>query len=184
MTEANGSRISRLGFRLSRLGPVRGIRSWYKHKSGNDQRAINLLLAFFIAVGLYFMVWEPSRNALAAATSFYENRRDLYQWVKGNEPEIRELLGQRNDSNREALGGRSLLTLVTDSAKKQGIALKRFEPKGESAVNLWLEGAAFNEMTIWLDGLRDQFDVRVDQVSIDRDPQKPGLVNVKLQLSV
>lgn len=184
MSEQTGSRVARLGFRLSRLGPVRAVRSWYKHKPPNDQRAINLLVVFFLALALYFLVWQPTRTALSNAVSYYENRRDLYQWVQGNEPEIRELLGQRGESSKEALGGRSLLTIVTDSAKKQGIALKRFEPKGENAVNLWLEGADFNAMVVWLDGLREQFEVRVDQVSIDRDPQKPGRVGVKLQLSV
>lgn len=184
MSENGGGRFGRQIARLNRLGPVRAVRSWYKHKPASDQRAINVLVVFFLAVGMYFVIWQPSRAALAQAQSYYENRHEQYQWVKRNEVEIRELLGQRGESAQQALGGRSLLSIVTDSAKKQGIQLKRFEPKGESAVNLWLEGADFNKLVIWLDGLRDQYEVRVDQVAIDRDPQKPGLVGVKLQLSV
>lgn len=184
MSEAGPGRLARLGFRLNQIGAVRKVRSWYKHKPRNDQRAIRVLLLFFFVVGLYFLIWQPARNALADATSYYENRRELFQWAKGNEEEIRKLLGQKGTSGKEALGGRSLLTIVTESAKQEGIQLKRFEPKGESAVNLWLEGAPFNEMVVWLDGLRGKYEVRIDQVSVDRDPQKPGKVSVKLQLSV
>ncbi len=185
MSEANGnSRLNRQFARLNRLGPVRSIRSWYKHKPPGDQRAIKVLVVFFAAVGAYFLIWQPTQTALAQAESYYENRHQQYQWVKRHETEIRALLGQRGDSNQQALGGRSLLSIVTDSAKKQSIQLKRFEPKGDNAVNIWLEGADFNKLVVWLDDLRDQFQVRVDQVSIDRDEQQPGLVGVKLQLSV
>lgn len=180
--EAKPDRLTRLGYRLARFGPVRKVRSWYKHLARKDQRAVNLLVIFFAGVLLYFAIWQPVRDSLAQAESYYDSRRELYQWVQANAPEIRELQGQSGGGTPQ-LGGQSLLTIVTTTAKDQKIEVKRYEPKGENAVSLWLEGVPFNTVITWLDTLRDKYSIQVAQISVDREAGKSGVVTIKIALS-
>ncbi len=181
-SDAKPDRLTRIGYRLVRFGPVRKVRSWYKHLSRNDQRAVNLLVIFFAGVLLYFAIWQPVRTSLDQAEAYYESRRELYQWVQSTAPEIRELQGKSGGGTPQ-LGGQSLLTIVTTTAKEQKIEVKRYEPKGENAVSLWLEGVPFNTVITWLDSLRENYSIQVSQISVDRESGKSGVVTIKIALS-
>lgn len=183
MTEQKTGLMGRLSYRFMRLGPVRKIRRWYKHRSSSDQRAINLLTVFFLGLTLYFAAWQPVRANLKAAESYYASRQELHAFVKTREPEVRALQSSAGNDVR-GLGGESLLSVVTDTARSRDLALRRYEPKGENGVSLWLDGVAFNDVVAWLDELRNLYAIRVSQISVDRDDERAGAVTIKVSLGI
>lgn len=183
MSEQKTGIMGRLGYRLMRTAPVRKIRRWYKHRSSSDQRAINVLAVFFLGLVLYFAAWQPVRANLKAAESYYSSRQDLYAFVKSREPEIRALQSSAG-SDARGLGGEPLLSVVTDTARSRNLTLRRYEPKGENGVSLWLDAVAFNDVVTWLDELRDLYAIRVSQISVDRDQERAGTVTIKVALGV
>lgn len=183
MSETKTGFIGRISYRFMRLAPVRKIRRWYKHRSSSDQRAINLLAVFFVGLTLYFAIWQPVRANLKAAESYYESRKELHAFVTTREPEIRALQAS-SVSDARGLGGEPLLSVVTDTARSRNLALRRYEPKGENGVSLWLDGVPFNDVVAWLDELRNLYAIRVSQISVDRDEERAGAVTIKVALGV
>jgi len=76
----------------------------------------------------------------------------------------------------------SLLTMVDRSAKKTGIsqAVKRIEPTSGGGVQVWLEGATFDNLLLWLGDLRGK-GADATSISIERQ-QTAGRVNAKATL--
>jgi len=99
-----------------------------------------------------------------------------------------ERLSSANSSSGGAgsdtpVDGRALMALVTRSASESGLSLQRFEPSGENAIRVWLEGAPFTEVANWLERLNTSHGVQIDQASMDRQ-NDPGIVSVRLTLTI
>jgi general secretion pathway protein M len=75
------------------------------------------------------------------------------------------------------------MALVTRSASESGLSLQRFEPSGENAIRVWLEGAPFTEVANWLERLNTSHGVQIDQASMYRQ-NDPGIVSVRLTLTI
>ena len=80
------------------------------------------------------------------------------------------------------LAGRSLLAVVDQSARSGGLgnAIKRIEPDGSKGVKVWLEGAPFDPMILWLGKLAKSF--RIEPSMITLEPIGDGRVNARLTL--
>ena len=71
-----------------------------------------------------------------------------------------------------------------DVEQRRGrLTLQRFEPSGENAIRLWLEDVPFASVAAWLEQLRNDHGVVIDQAAMDRDEQ-PGTVSVRLTLTL
>ncbi|MFO8142675.1 MAG: type II secretion system protein GspM, partial [Marinobacter sp.] len=79
--------------------------------------------------------------------------------------------------------GRALMALITRSASEAGLSLQRFEPSGENAVRVWLDGVPFADVAAWLEQLDARHAVIIDQASMDRG-NEPGRVSVRLTLMI
>ncbi len=140
-----------------------------------DQNALLVLgvaLALFIAV---FGIWRPAAQFAESARADAEQARADYVWMKEREAFVRAL---RQSGSSQANG--RVLTIVNQEAGRYGIELKRFEPRGENRLNVWLESIPFDKVVLWLSQLGKQ-GIQVRQISVDQAGQ-PGLVNVRLSL--
>lgn len=162
---------------------LRKANGWYHSLSGRDQLALQALVTALVIFCLYALVWRPSveyrERSEAAAGQAYS---DL-QWMVNNERQARQLARNSGQSSGSLPAGQSLLSLVSSSARGQGLTLQRFEPRGEDKVNVWLDKVEFNQLMKWLDGLSKQNGVRVEQISVDR-AQEPGRVQARLSLTL
>ncbi len=130
----------------------------------------------------YFLVWQPIVNARAEMQQEVQQQRALLEWMKSAAAEAKSLRGV--DGQRvKGLGGQSLLSLVDQSAKEQGLgsAMKRVEPDGKQ-VRIWFEAASFDQLIGWLEKLALKNGVRVVNVTIDRT-DKPGRVDARLRVA-
>ena len=102
-------------------------------------------------------------------------------WMQQAAVQIKAL--QRSSGgSASGLGGRSLLAVVDQSARSGGLenAIKRIEPDGSKGVKVWLEGAAFDPMILWLGKLVKSF--RIEPSMITLEPIGDGRVNARLTL--
>jgi general secretion pathway protein M len=130
---------------------------------------------------LYALVWDPYTSNVQRLSETVKEQRVLLTWMEQAAGEVRQLRGA--GSAPVSTGGRSLLAITDSSARQAGLgnALKRVEPDGDTAVRVWLENAAFNDMTRWLDQLNEQYAVAVDGAVVERS-ESAGRVDARLVL--
>ncbi len=159
----------------------------YDQLPRRDQQALMVLaLAVFVGI-LYFAVWRPSADFYDQSLSARNNAAELLAWVQANEQTIKRL-GNSGGSSGSAVAdkpedGRALMALVTRSADEAGLSLQRFEPGGEGAIRVWLENVPFAQVAAWLENLKTNHGVTVDQAALDR-ASEPGWVSARLTLTI
>ncbi|AOY87788.1 general secretion pathway protein GspM [Marinobacter salinus] len=159
----------------------------YDQLPRRDQQAVTVLaIAIFLGI-LYFAVWQPVSAFNDQAASSRENASELLAWMQSNEAAIKRLgtAGGSSDTGsvNKPANGRALMALVTSSARDAGLSLQRFEPSGEDAIRVWLEGAPFADVAAWLEGLKSDHGIIIDQAAMDR-ASEPGRVSVRLTLTI
>lgn len=160
----------------------------YDQLPSRDRQALVVLVVALLLAVLYFAVWAPASAFNEKARASRENAGELLAWMQANEATIKRLgssgapaSGSANANKPES--GRELMALVTRSAGEAGLALQRFEPSGDSAIRVWLEGVPFAEVAAWLETMNGNHGVIIDQASMDRG-KEPGTVSVRLTLAI
>ncbi|GGC71117.1 type II secretion system protein GspM [Marinobacter halophilus] len=153
-----------------------------------DRQALGALAVALLVAVLYFAIWRPVSDFREQAEASRENAEQLLAWMQANEASIRRLGGAGSTASAGAAvdkpaDGRALMALVTRSAGEAGLSLQRFEPSGENAIRVWLEGVPFADVAAWLEQLDSRNGVIIDQAAIDRGNQ-PGRVSVRLTLMI
>lgn len=158
------------------------LRAWWQARDAREQRVLGIGgLAALLLLGWAF-VWHPlsaSRTSLRERVA--AQRADLAA-MRAAAARVGDLRGQGARAKAERMG-KSLLALADASARGQqlGNALKRVEPLGPKSVRVSLEGASFDSIAEWLDGLARDFGVTATEFSADR-VEGVGLVNVRVTL--
>lgn len=159
----------------------------YDQLPRRDQQALMVLaLAVFLGI-LYFAIWRPAMVFSDTAASERENATELLAWMQANEATIKRLgsAGSGSDASgaNAPADGRALMALVTRSAREGGLSLQRFEPSGDDAVRVWIEDAPFADVAAWLEKLKTEHGVIIDQAAMDRS-REPGLISARLTLAI
>lgn len=159
----------------------------YDQLPRRDQQALAVLAVAILLGILYFGVWRPATSFHNEAADARENATELLAWLEANRQSLERLssagAGQGSTGADTPEDGRALMALVTRSASEAGLSLQRFEPSGEDAIRVWLEGARFTEVASWLEQLNTGHGVLIDQASMDRQ-NDPGIVSVRLTLTI
>ena len=158
------------------------MKDWFM---GLELRERRLVAGGAIVLGLlmlYLMIWEP---AAVAYTDLKENvaaQQETLDWMKQASRKVKVLSASAR-GGAQGLGGRSLLAVVDQSARADGLgpAIKRVEPDGSKGVKIWLEGAAFDPMVLWLGKLSSTYLIEPSVITIE--PQGAGRVNARLTLT-
>jgi len=159
----------------------------YDQLPRRDQQALSVLAVAVILGILYFGIWQPATGFHEEAANAREDATELLAWLEANRQSLERLssagAGQGTTGADTPADGRALMSLVTRSAGEAGLSLQRFEPSGEDAIRVWLEGAQFTEVASWLERLNTSHGVQIDQASLDRQ-NDPGIVSVRLTLTI
>ncbi len=164
---------------------VEKIRSWqiyltarYFALSEQEQHIVRWV-GVVCAIGiLYGFIWQPLAHRAEEAKQNYERQAELVRWIQSNEATFKALMPLVAASDGHL--GRSIISIVTETAQTQGIALSRFEPKDQQ-VRVWLEQVSFNQLVDWLDQLNKAQHIQVAEIKIESQAAN-GLVNVTLVL--
>lgn len=143
--------------------------SWWRRQSSRDRTVLSVGMAVVALLLAWAWVWYPltqSRAALAAEAAQAE--ADLL-WLRSVAPELQRLRASGTATGLDR-AGRSLLALADGTARDAGLGgnLVRIEPAGAGRVNLWFERVPFDAMASWLETLRRQYGVGVDELVVER----------------
>ncbi|HEX7031102.1 MAG TPA: type II secretion system protein M [Gammaproteobacteria bacterium] len=137
--------------------------------------------AIALVVILFFLaVVQPLLQYRDGAADDVAGKRDLVAWMRG----AAEVLRGRGPAAATVDTSGSLLALADSSARATGLAnaLQRIQQDGDDAVRVRLEGASFDALILWLDGLQNRYGVVASEMTVDR-ADGAGLVNASITLT-
>lgn len=158
------------------------MQSWWKAREPRERQV--LLVGGVVAAVLlvWALLWYPlqrSRDELRART---QAQQAALQQMRSDSARVAQLhgLGARAKVERQ---GKSLLALADATARGAQLAneLRRVEPVGPKSVRVSFEGASFDAVTDWLEGLARDFGVVATDFSADR-AEGSGRVNARVTL--
>ena len=157
------------------------MKDWFFGLEARERLLVGAGGVLLLWLLLYLMIWEPIADEYTGLQESVEAQQQTLVWMQQAAGEIRAL--QRSAAgSAKGLGGRSLLAVVDQSARAGGLAdaIKRIEPDGSKGVKVWLEGAAFDPMILWLGQLSKSY--RIEPSIITLEPIGNGRVNARLTL--
>lgn len=142
-----------------------------------DRLALLGLGAFFAALLVYLLIWQPVQQQLAASRNWYAQQSELHQYVLAHAEQARQAAAapQQQSIDPEALQG-----LVTSSAQAAGLSIERVD-SDSSGLQVNLAPSAFVNLLPWLQQLHNS-GVSFSEVSLERDEN--SLVLARLSLVV
>ncbi|NMQ19356.1 type II secretion system protein M [Candidatus Competibacter phosphatis] len=157
------------------------MKAWWETLSARERLLVIGGLGLTLALLGYALVWEPFRTSHRQLQQrVAEQRADLI-WMRQAAREVKRLSG--NAGTSPTRDGRSLLTLVDQTARAAGLAsaLKRVAPQGEDKLSAQLDGVEFDKLIPWLGMLEHDHRIAIVNLSIDR-ANATGLVNARIIL--
>lgn len=157
------------------------MKAWWETLSARERLLVIGGLGLTLALLGYALVWEPFRTSHRQLQQrVAEQRADLI-WMRQAAREVKRLSG--NAGTIPTRDGRSLLTLVDQTARAAGLAsaLKRVAPQGEDKLSAQLDGVEFDKLIPWLGMLEHDHRIAIVNLSIDR-ANATGLVNARVIL--
>ena len=157
------------------------MKEWFAGLDPRERLLVTGGGAVLLVLLLYLMIWEPIAGNYQALNDGVAEQKKTLAWMKQAAAEL-QLLQRSGSSTAHGLGGRSLLSVVDQSARSGGLgpAIKRIEPEGSKSVKVWLEGVAFDPMILWLGEITRTYQIETSIITID--PQGGGRVNARLTL--
>lgn len=156
------------------------MKAWFDALASRERNLLMVGAAGLLVLLLYVGAWEPLQQRVDGMRASTAEQQSLLGWMQDAEQEIRPLRGA--GSNRvQVSSGQSLLSLVDRTARagRLGSALKRVQPDGQQRVGVWLEGASFDDIIIWLSALDKSHAIRVVS-SVFEAKETAGHVDARL----
>jgi general secretion pathway protein M len=157
------------------------MKDWFFGLERRERMLVIAGGAVLLLLLLYVLIWDPIASGYRELKTSVAEQKQTLAWMKQASAQVKSL--QRSSGvNARGLGGRSLLAVVDQSARSDGLgsSIKRIEPDGSKGVKVWLEGAAFDPMILWLGKLTKTYQIETSIITIE--PQGGGRVNARLTL--
>jgi general secretion pathway protein M len=161
---------------------MENIKVWFAGLEQRERRLVITAASLIIILLLYVAIWEPLSYSVASLRTSTAEQRTTLVWMRQAAQEIRQLRGM-NGAHTPSAAGQSLLTLVDRTVKisQLGGALKRIQPDGDRRVQVWMEGASFDDVIRWLVKLKTQYGIQVESSTVEVKEQA-GRVDTRLVL--
>jgi len=146
--------------------------AWWTALPLRQQRLLMALAVVVIGASFYVGLWEPLTQAREARRAEVVHHQTTLNLLDEARSDIQAL---QNQAARWA----------DESARAAGLAgaLTRIEPVNENQVNVWLDGAVFDEVMSWLSSLSMSSGVQVEQMSATRQADG-SQVDVRVSLLI
>ncbi len=149
------------------------LAQWFNERS-ESERSMLLGAAAILLVLVISMALSPMYNSLQQ-----NERRVARQYAELEQ--MKAIAGQSNSiPGKPVPPGGSLVILLQESARGEGVAIATMQPIGENSINTRLDDVPFNAMIRWLASLEAQ-GISVQTASL-RIGQESGTVDSSLLL--
>jgi len=156
------------------------MKSYWQHLKFRERLLVLIGGGIFSVLMLYLIVLEPLTIKVDQLTVKVEKQKKQVQQLKKMAKEVASLQKSSGTTSSKRRG-QSLLVLVdlTSKQNKLGKSISRVEPDGSARVRVWLELAAFDDLTKWLSGLELKYNILVESAVIDKTTSV-GRVNARM----
>lgn len=157
------------------------MKTWWDSLSVRERLLVAGGAVLTLTLLFYALAWQPFQaSSRRLRHSVAEQRADL-AWMRQAAAEIKRLEGV--SGARPASDGRSLLTLVDQTARAAGLgnALKRVAPQGDDKLSAQLDLVEFDPFIAWLGALERNHRLTIVNLSVDRTAAA-GRVNARVIL--
>ncbi len=151
--------------------------------SQRDRQAVLAgVLALVVVLG-YFYGWQPLHHKQQLLMNKVSAQQQTLAWMQAASAQVRQA-----EQNAPKAGGApapgSLLSAIEQALRGAPLEKteKRLEPATENRVHVSFNQVEFDELSRWLALLQDQFDTRVEAVSVERLPEA-GMVKARITLA-
>jgi general secretion pathway protein M len=144
------------------------MNEWWNSLNDRERMMLGVGGGFFVLCILYFVLVDPLFGRLDRLRSEVPQKRIELAWMRGSAAEVGQLRGN-GQSGQASSGGGSVMAVIDQTAKKQGLGnkLKRIEPEGETGAKVWLEDAGFDDVMRWAHLLDTKHGIRVAAFSAE-----------------
>lgn len=156
------------------------MKAWWETLSVRERLLTTGGIALSVVLLIYALLWRPFQtDSRRLRQSVAEQRAELAV-MRQMAQEIQQLGGTA--AKPAAVDGRSLLTLVDQTARAAGLgaALKRVTPQGEDRLGAQFDAVEFDKLIPWLRALERDHRIAIVNLSVDR--AEPGRVNARIIL--
>jgi general secretion pathway protein M len=156
------------------------MKVWWEKLSSRERLVAAGGAALTLALMVYALAWQPFQaSSFRLRQSVAEQRAELVLMRQMAE-EIKRLGG--SDGKPKAADGRSLLTLVDQTARAAGLgaALKRVTPQDADRLSAQFDAVEFDKLLPWLGALERDHRIAIVNLSVDR--AAAGLVNARVMV--
>jgi general secretion pathway protein M len=158
------------------------IQAWWNAREPRERQVLLIGGVVSAVLLVWALVWHPLQRSRAELRVRVESQRSDLEQMRSDAARVVQLrgMGARAKVERQ---GKSLLALADATARGAQLAneLRRVEPVGPKSVRVSLEGASFDAVADWLEGLARDFGVVASDFSADR-AQGDGRVNARVTL--
>lgn len=147
---------------------------WYQAATPREQLYLTVAGVALTALLVWLLVLSPLISFSGNARADYLQQRETLAWMQAN----RHRTGSQPAAQARA-PGESLLGIANQSARAAGLTFRRYEPTGDSGLNLWLEGVPFNQLVQWLEALERDYAIATAELTVTRRDE-PGLVDARV----
>jgi type II secretory pathway component PulM len=153
------------------------IMAWHRAHSPREQWLIILMVMLVVFAAAYQGVWRPVQRSLDEAQHAYAEEQELLQWIENRKAPAKRTATPAADADKP------LSDLLKETAKTQGLTIKRLDVEKDGACSLTLEAVPFNDLIGWIgDTLESVHRVTLISAAITKTSET-GLVNAKLKVN-
>ena len=157
------SRIEELRQQISEHPQWVSAQGWYLALPERDRLVVKSVASLLVAALIFVLVFAPLMRTNQTLQAGLEKRLAVYELIADNEGRF----GGVSSVSASSTSG-PLLSRVTQSARRSGIKLDRYEQDGKG-VRIWLDKVKFDQFIGWVESLGSQHHIYVSQISLDRD---------------
>ncbi len=144
------------------------MRRWLHNLLPRERQAL-LIGAVALAVAVVWLaVWKPLIENRRVLQVRHSERQEELAWLQRAAVQV-AALRKKKPRQFKPRAGQSLLALVDQSARLQGLAgsIRRGEPAGDNRIRLWLDGASFDIIVLFVERMQRDYAVTTFDISVE-----------------
>lgn len=158
------------------------MKAWFFALTQRERNLVLSAAAILVLFLFYLLVLEPVSDTYEQNKKNVANANITLEWMKSASVKVKQLGGAKAAAIKSQ-DKKFILGVVDRSVRKAGLAkvMKRVQPEGNSAVRVWFERAAFDDLISWIATIESKNALFVNEINIE-ETDAVGLVNVRLLL--
>jgi general secretion pathway protein M len=158
------------------------MKAWWASLSLRDRSVLRFGTIVLALMLFWAFVWDPISQSRRSLRNQVADAEANLAYMHAAAAQL-QAMGTGGTATVFDRGGRSLFALADSTARENRLAhaLKRIEPVTSGRINIWLEGAEFDQLAVWLEQLQSVYGVRVEEYALTR-AEGSGKVDGRLSL--